>query len=117
MTREQKMQAVVDAIRAADAALEGVRVVLADMSPSTLARLKTARLLLNRALGHTQTLAALDALPAEPQPQGETVTLAVWEYEDGETYLCKPGSEMDDRGSRWTRLGTVRLPLDRERGE
>ncbi len=64
-----------------------------------------------------KALDALDALPAEPQPQREAVTLAVWEYEDGETYFCKPGSEMDDRGSRWTRLGTGTLLLDRERGE
>lgn len=56
-------------------------------------------------------LAALDAHPAQ-----EVVTLALWQYQDGDTEFCKVGSVTDERAGKWTRLGTVSLPLTREGG-
>jgi hypothetical protein len=60
-------------------------------------------------------LAALDALPAAPEPaRGEVVEVAVWEYPDGEIRQARAGSNMDRHYHAvkpWTRLGTTRLPL------
>jgi hypothetical protein len=59
-----------------------------------------------------------DALP-EPQPAGETVTLAVWRHIDGGAQLVIDGSEAADHYAflhGWTRLGTVTLPLAAEVG-
>ena len=65
-----------------------------------------------------EALAALDALAAEPQPQGETVTLAVWTFAGGYIGWCIAGSEPDGNWGEADnlRLGTVTLPLDREGG-
>lgn len=111
MTREQKMQAAMGAIRATDAALEALRVVLYGGNPDTLARLGTARSLLDQAMGHMQTLAALDAHTEA------VVTLAVWRAPTGAVSLYKPGTVGDKPTPGWTRLATVTLPLDREGGE
>lgn len=56
---------------------------------------------------------ALNALPAQPQPQGETVTWVAWEGDNGEAVLCRAGSILDTPERGWTRLGTVTLPLER----
>lgn len=63
-----------------------------------------------------EALAALDALPAEPQPQGETVTLAVWRNDRGTFQFAAPDTAEDTPVRTWRRLGTVTLPLDRESG-
>lgn len=53
---------------------------------------------------------ALDALPA--QPQGETVTLAMWRNPVGGVLLSVAGTKDDhDAGRSWTRLGTVTLEV------
>lgn len=61
-------------------------------------------------------LAALDA----PDTADETVTLAVWrDPEDGDVRMVMPSGDADAdyRRMAWSNLGTVTLPLDRERGE
>lgn len=58
-------------------------------------------------------LAALDALSSEPAQ----VTLAVWEGDEGDMRFVRASSHADRWPSPWRRLGTVTLPLDRERGE
>jgi hypothetical protein len=58
-------------------------------------------------------VAALDALPAEPQTVGETVEVAVWVSKHGGMAFAVPGSDEDVvpiTGS-WRRLGTTRLPI------
>jgi hypothetical protein len=59
---------------------------------------------------------AREPIPSEPQPQGETVTLAVWRTRHGEVRLAAL-LDADFTGAHWTRLGTVTLPIVRERGE
>ena len=62
-------------------------------------------------------LDALDALPAEPA-QDQTVTLAMWRSANGEAALSIAGSDDDVAyNETWRRLGTVTLPIVRERGE
>lgn len=60
-------------------------------------------------------LAALDALPADPEPKrGEVVEVAVWEdATDGDVRYAKPGSDADKLYHRmeWIYHGTTRLPL------
>lgn len=98
MTREQKMQAVVDAARASVARWR-------DFSDNELS---------DSTVNLREALAALDA---HTEADAETMTLAVWEWPtDGDIRLCRVDSE-DPPMPPWTRLGTVRLPLDRERGE
>ena len=62
---------------------------------------------------------SLDALPAEPAPKavGETVEMAVWRDDEGFCVWCIAGSLDDDKRGRHTmiRLGTVRLPLVKDR--
>lgn len=61
--------------------------------------------------------ARAQALPADPQAQGEAVELemVVWEdTDDGEFVYARPGGKMDHRRGEYhnmRRLGTVRLPL------
>lgn len=56
----------------------------------------------------------LHALPA-PQPQGETVE--VWKSTDGLVWWCIPDSTWSRASNKdATRLGTVTLPITRERG-
>lgn len=94
MTRMEALEAVAAAARSA-----------LHSAPSSYERLGNA-------------LAALDALPGKPQPQGETVTLAVWRNDKhGSVGLYQPGTRDDEPSPGWTRLGTVTLLLDRERGE
>ena len=95
MTREQKLQAVVDAAR---------KVVHAP-----ICREPTKEILVL-----ADTLAALDAHTEVPQ---ETVTLAVWATSDGAVALVTPGTRCDHPDHPLDRrLGTVTLPLDREGG-
>lgn len=56
-------------------------------------------------------LHALDALPPDPATAGEVVEVAVWEYPDGDIRLVRRGARGDDWPGKWTRIGTVRLPL------
>jgi hypothetical protein len=58
-----------------------------------------------------ERLAALDALPPDPATAGEVVEVAVWEYPDGDIWLVRRGACGDDWPGKWTRIGTVRLPL------
>lgn len=60
---------------------------------------------------------AREPIAAAPQPQGETVTLAVWEGDEGDMRFVRASSHADRWPPPWRRLGTVTLPLDRERGE
>ena len=56
---------------------------------------------------------ALDALPA-PAPAGKTVTLAMWEDHTGRVLWARAGTPADGEDTfafRWTRVGTVTLPL------
>lgn len=59
------------------------------------------------------TLAALDAHTEAPQ---ETVTLAVWEGDEGDMRFVRASSHADRWPPPWRRLGTVTLPLDLEGG-
>lgn len=88
MTRLEKLEAVAEAVR--DWAKSGRSVP--------------------RALYYA--LAALDA-DAEAQ---QMVTLAVWRNDRGALQFAAPGTPEDAPVRTWTRLGTVTLPLDRERG-
>jgi hypothetical protein len=57
-------------------------------------------------------LHALDALRADPAPAGEVVAwMVAWQAADGYIELSAPGSPASNRSGKWTRLGTVRLPL------
>jgi hypothetical protein len=59
-----------------------------------------------------ERLAALDALPPDPAPAGEVVAwMVAWQAADGYIELSAPGSPASNRSGKWTRLGTVRLPL------
>lgn len=100
MTREQKLQAVVDAARASVARWR-------DFSDNELS---------DGTVNLRKALAALDA----PDTADETVTLAVWALRDGEAVLAIDATDIDRARlgqSSWRRLGTVTLPLTRERGE
>lgn len=63
-----------------------------------------------------ESVAALDALPAEPQPQGETVTLAVWmEPGCGDVFWAVAGSDNDEcPEAAFYHRRTVTLHLDPE---
>lgn len=59
-----------------------------------------------------RAIAALDALPADPDPApAEVVEAVMWEAKDGYIELSRPGSPASQRSSVWTRRGTTRLPL------
>lgn len=89
MTREEKMQAVVEAARTWAKSGRPIPPML------------------------DYALAALDA----PDTAAETVTLAVWRGANGEVALDIAGSDDDVAyNTTWTRLGTVTLTLDREGG-
>lgn len=90
MTREQKLQAVVDACRAWGLSAKY-------LPPAVY-----------------NALAALDA-HTEAEPQGG-VTLAVWEFEDGSYLFAKIDTVMDAPAFGFSRLGTVTLPITWEGG-
>lgn len=95
MTRLEKLEAVVDAAR-------------------VVVKVPICREPTKEILALADALAALDA-----DAEAQTVTLAVWRYEDGSVVLSEAASEDDTRRGDWTsytRLGPVTLPLNRERG-
>ncbi len=97
MTREQKLQAVVDAARGYVAAVR----------PAECKRTYDAMV---------DALAALDA----PDTADETVTLEFWAHRDGDVVPLLPGSFISrdwETSDFRRRLGTVTLPITRERGE
>lgn len=103
MTREQKMQAVVDAAR-----------TMAQRSEAGLS-------VLDARIAVTGALAALDAhTEAQEGEAAETVEVAMWRWpSDGEIKWCLPGAALDIeifRERKWRRLGTVTLPITREGG-
>lgn len=60
-------------------------------------------------------LDALDALPAQPQPAGETVVLAMWKSGvDSYAFTDPEARELFSKMTEWTRLGTTTLRLDTE---
>ena len=64
-------------------------------------------------IDHVRELnAALRALPAPAEPEGEVVEVAVWrDNDDGEVVFCTPKTKQDGPLQGWTRLGTTRLAL------
>jgi hypothetical protein len=56
-------------------------------------------------------VAALDALPAEPAPVGETVEVTMLVCKSGSVKFVLHGSVDDETSPYWTRLGTTRLPI------
>lgn len=97
MTREQKMQAVVEA----------ARVVLRERLGVDAAAWEVACARLD---------AALATLDAHTEAQ-ETVTLAAWRNPRGAVLFSVAGTDDDHcTTDEWTRLGTFTLPLDREGG-
>lgn len=46
----------------------------------------------------------------------EVVTLAVWQFPDGDIEFCKVGSATDGRSRKWTRLGTTQITITPEGG-
>ena len=64
------------------------------------------------------TLVQLQEMRPHTEAPQETVTLAVWATSDGAVALVTPGTRCDHPDHPLDRrLGTVTLPLDRERGE
>jgi hypothetical protein len=99
MTRDQKMQAVVDAARvvANEYASRG--------GASTFAQ--------------DQLCAAFNDLDAHTEAEAETVTLEAWSHRDGDVVLVLPGSPLarEFPGNNYRQYrGTVTLPITREGG-
>lgn len=111
MTREQKMQAVVDAAK-----------ILADSAGVIWGRTPEDADTYTHEREHGRDLlAAIAALDAHTEAEAqEVVTLAVWkDTDDGEVRFVDPDGTLHEALSRvgnYRRTGTVTLPLTREAG-